>query len=277
MDTHRNWTGERLETGIFTETTIEHLHRYALAMELLKGKKVLDIACGEGYGANLLSSVAASVTGVDIDPAVISRATNTYRSPNLEFLTGSATELPVPADTYEAVVSFETLEHISQHEKMLAEIKRVLKPGGLLLISTPDKKNYSDRTGYKNPFHLKELYAEEFTALLEKYFSHIRMMNQQIALSSVISAATNSGFSPYTGDFSAITRDDGADRLYCIALASDGEIPAVPHSVFNGRSVMAAALDAREHMVKNTASYKLGHALLWPFKMIRKLFTPKSP
>lgn len=273
MSTPKKWTGERLETGIFTETTVEHLHRYALAMEVLKGKKILDIACGEGYGSSLLASVAASVTGVDKDKQVIRDAAEKYRKENLQFLEGDCTAIPCGDKAFDAVVSFETLEHVGEHDTMLEEIKRVLQPGGLLLISTPDKKNYSDRTGYQNPFHVKELYAGEFSALLQRHFKNIQVFNQQITLSSTITGGNAQGFTPYTGDFNAIRPDTGEDRLYCIALASDEQLPVLPNSIFNGNSILDSALEAREKMVTGTASYKLGHALLLPFKMIRKIFT----
>lgn len=67
MNKKKNWTGERLETFVLNDSTIEHLHRYAIAKELAQGKHVLDIACGEGYGSNLLASSARFVDGVDID------------------------------------------------------------------------------------------------------------------------------------------------------------------------------------------------------------------
>lgn len=277
MASPQKWTGERLETGIFTETTIEHLHRYALARELAKGKTVLDIACGEGYGSNLLAETAAAVTGVDSNEITIQAARKKYIKSNLVFNTGDAAKIPAADHAFDLVVSFETLEHVSAHDAMLAEIKRVLRPGGLLLISTPDKKNYSDRTGYKNPFHLRELYVEEFTNLLKRFFRNQAIYNQQITLSSVISAAGHTGLTQFTGDFNQVKEDNGEERLYCIALAGDGEIPALPNSLFNGRSILAEALEAREKMVTSTASYKLGHTLLLPFKWLKKVFTPKTP
>jgi len=274
---NKNWTGERLETGVFTETTVEHLHRYALAMEFVPNKKVLDIACGEGYGSHLLAGKASHVTGVDINKEVISQASAKYQKPNLAFIAGSAEDIPAGGKQFDIVVSFETLEHIANHDKMMEEIKRVLQPGGLLIISTPDKKNYSDKTGYQNPFHLKELYPEEFTALLKNHFNHVQVLNQQTAVSSVISSPGTDGLNTYKGDYRAISTDTGEDRLYCIALASDNPLPPVKNSVFNGQSIFAEALTAREQLVMQTITYKLGHALLYPAKLIKKLFNKKDP
>jgi len=277
MGDKKQWTGERLETGVFTETTVEHLHRYALAMEFVHDKKVLDIACGEGYGSGLLAGKASQVTGVDINSEVIDQAKAKYQKPNLQFISGSVEDIPAAGKQFDIVTSFETLEHIADHEKMIAEIKRVLIPGGMLIISTPDKLNYTDKTGNINPFHVKELYPEEFAALLKKHFNHIRVLSQQIAVSSVITSPGGEGLSTYKGDFREISHDNGDDRLYCIALASDEPLPPVKNSVFNGRSIFAAALAEREKMVTGTITYKLGHALLYPAKLFKKLFKKKDP
>lgn len=265
-----------METDVFTETSIEHLHRYAIAMELVKTKKVLDIACGEGYGSNLLAKNATHVTGVDINADVIKQATAKYQKQNLEFLTGIVENIPAADKQFEVVVSFETLEHIADHKKMMAEIKRVLQPGGLVIISTPDKKNYTDKTGRNNPFHVKELYEEEFKALLHLYFKNVQVLSQQITLSSVITSERSEGMKTYKGSYEEITNDIGENRLYCIALASDEQLPIINNSLFNGESVFGEALTAREKMVTNTITYKVGHAILYPAKFVKKLFKKKD-
>ncbi|MBC7875261.1 MAG: class I SAM-dependent methyltransferase [Ferruginibacter sp.] len=272
MRSSKVWTGERLETDVFTETSIEHLHRYAITMELAAGKKVLDIACGEGYGSALLAKNALQVTGVDIEAGIISMAKDKYPQENLQFLTGSVENIPSADQQFEVVVSFETLEHIGDHEKMISEIKRVLLPGGLLVISTPDKKNYTDTQILKNPFHVKELYAEEFGALLQKYFKNVELLNQQIAFSSVITSEKAEGQDIYAGDYREIKKDPGGNRLYCIALASDEILPPVKNSLFNGQSIFAEAVAAKEKLVINTITYQTGKAILFPFKLLRKLF-----
>lgn len=276
MSDNKNWTGERLETDVFNETSIEHLHRYAIAMELVKNKKVLDIACGEGYGSNLLAKNAAHVTGVDINNDVVKLATGKYQKQKLEFFTGTVENIPAADKQFEVVVSFETLEHIADHKKMMDEIKRVLQPGGLLIISTPDKKNYTDNTGRKNPFHVKELYEEEFKTLLHQYFKNVQVFSQQITLSSVITSESSEGLKTYKGNYQEIKNDAGENRLYCIALASDTSLPVINNSVFNGQSVFGEAVSAREKMVTNTITYKVGHAILYPVKLVKKLFKKKD-
>ena len=144
MSEIKTWTGERLETFVFNDNTVEHLHRYAITIDYIKGKTVLDIASGEGYGTNLLSKYAEKVFGVDIDETSIELAKKKYSSKNLEFKIGRADLIPLEDSSMDVVVSFETLEHHDKHQEMMLEIKRVLKPGGILIMSTPDKKYYTD-------------------------------------------------------------------------------------------------------------------------------------
>jgi GT2 family glycosyltransferase/2-polyprenyl-3-methyl-5-hydroxy-6-metoxy-1,4-benzoquinol methylase len=171
------FTGERfvpLNELMQDEIAFEHLHRYHAAKELVKGKVVLDIACGEGYGSDILSMNAERVIGVDIDADTIEHAKNKYIKNNLQFLTGSTDNIPVAENSVDIVVSYETIEHINEESqtKFLDEIKRVLKDDGILIISTPDKTNYTDRYAHKNEFHLKEFEKEEFVSFLSNYFNH---------------------------------------------------------------------------------------------------------
>lgn len=137
-------TGERFLPGMEGAIEVEHLHRYILACELARGRDVLDVACGEGYGSNLLAGVARSVVGVDIADSAVAHARAQYTRQNLRFVQGDCALLPLEDASVDLVVSFETIEHHDQHEAMLAEIDRVLRPGGSLIISSPNKKTYSD-------------------------------------------------------------------------------------------------------------------------------------
>ncbi len=269
----KEWTGERLETFVFNETTIEHLHRYAIAMELAKGKKVLDIACGEGYGSNLLAEKAESVIGVDINKETIFEANKKYNRTNLNFIIGDVRNIPCPDQSFDLVVSFETIEHIEEHQQMMQELKRVLKPGGLIIISTPDKKNYSDETGYKNPFHAKELYEKNFYSLLSSLFKYVQIIFQYPIHGSIISNNEVNTYEIYEGDFKQIrVVEETKNSLYLIALASDSILPSSNNSLFIGNSIFQKALEDQEKMITETITYKAGHALLYPFKMIKKIF-----
>src|SRR5437868_5398676 len=112
------WTGERFLPWI-KESTIayEHLHRYAYAATLVKDKRVLDLASGEGYGSKMLAASASSVVGIDIDQSVIAHAVEKYGGSKLQFLSGSITAVPIKEDhSFDIIVCFEAIEHIEDQE-----------------------------------------------------------------------------------------------------------------------------------------------------------------
>jgi 2-polyprenyl-3-methyl-5-hydroxy-6-metoxy-1,4-benzoquinol methylase len=185
-ETALEFTGERYTPECPREMLYEHYARYAMAKTFVADKKVLDCACGEGYGSALLAQSATSVLGVDVSQQAIQHAKQRYSRRNLQFSIGDATALALPDETFDVVVSFETLEHLSLQDQMLAEFKRVLTASGVLLISSPDKRNYSDQTGYQNEFHVKELYRDEFEALLMRHFQHHRIFAQKLVFQSMI-------------------------------------------------------------------------------------------
>ncbi|MEW6108499.1 MAG: glycosyltransferase [Nitrospirota bacterium] len=178
------------------EIGIEHLHRYKSALSLVTDKVVLDIACGEGYGSALLATTANKVYGVDIDAKSVENAQKKYASENskLSFRQGNANQIPLETDSVDVVVSFETIEHLdeSNQQAFLLEIKRVLKADGLLVISTPDKANYSDRYAHENEFHIKEFTKDEFSEFLGKQFKYIAEFLQGFEVVSAITEAENS-------------------------------------------------------------------------------------
>lgn len=185
-DTALEFTGERFTPECVREIFYEHWHRYAWAARLVNGLNVLDAACGEGYGSHLLAQSAARVDGVDIDPQAVSHAETRYAADHLRFHTASALDLPFPDNHFDCVVSFETLEHLAEHDQLLSEFRRVLKPDGFLIISSPDKKTYSDDTGYHNEFHVRELYRDELEQLLAKHFPSWRLFGQKLMFQSVL-------------------------------------------------------------------------------------------
>src|ERR1044072_2635830 len=183
--TSMEFTGERFVPTLDGQIKYEHLHRYALVLDFAAGKSVLDIACGEGYGAALMACVAERVVGVDISQPSIEHARRSYYYQNLEFLIGACESIPLPDAAVDLVTSFETIEHHDRHEEMMSEIKRVMRPGGVLIISSPNRLTYSDEPNYSNPFHVRELYYDEFHALLSRYFKHVHLFGQRIAAGSV--------------------------------------------------------------------------------------------
>ncbi len=224
------WTGERFVPSCTGQLLYEHLHRYAVAAALADGKRVLDIACGEGYGANLLAATAAQVIGVDIASEVIAHARQAYRKENLIFREGSCLNIPVEDHSIDLVVSFETIEHIDEPLAFLQEIKRVLAVDGALIMSSPDKAEYTDRTGATNPFHKQELYHEEFLLLLKQHFKRCRIGKQKLVAGSWIAAddlAAEDTFGTFSGDIHSIAFRPGVYRgVYSLALCSDARLPA---------------------------------------------------
>lgn len=233
------FTGERYLPGMEGNMQLEHLHRYAVAVEYVKDQVVLDIACGEGYGSAMLSGSAQRVIGVDLSEEAVRHARNTYQNDNIEFKVGSCTKIPLSDNSVDSVVSFETIEHHDRHEAMMAEIKRVLKPGGLVIISSPDKHTYSDVSDYKNPYHVKELYSKEFKDLLKTYFKKVAIYGQRIAYGSCVFPEENEGrMVTYNLNEMKLTssvmkaRSKGIkEPLYLIAVASDAALPKTIGSV----------------------------------------------
>jgi 2-polyprenyl-3-methyl-5-hydroxy-6-metoxy-1,4-benzoquinol methylase len=161
----------------------EHVARYHFAAPLVSGLKVLDIACGSGYGTEILAADAASVTGVDFSESAISYAKSKYSNERIGFEVGDAQRLSSLFDgVFDAVVSFETLEHLTDHLSYLQGIRRVLKPGGLFIVSTPDIE-FPAKAGFDvypdNPYHVHEFRRDELVSALSEDFSSIELYGQE--------------------------------------------------------------------------------------------------
>lgn len=162
----------------------EHLHRYALCREFVTGRRVLDLACGTGYGTAILATAAAEVVGVDISDAAIRQARKRYPGDNLTFVTSDCLDLPFDTGSFDIVVANEMIEHIEDHARLLAEVRRVLADKGMLLVSTPNKPVYN-RYKAPNIYHVSEMDVPEFRKLLTDRFRHVRMTGARMALLSV--------------------------------------------------------------------------------------------
>lgn len=155
----------------------EHLRRYRFATSYLQDKKVLDAGCGCGYGAHLLAKKGAKkVVGIDNSQEAITYCQNHYQAPNLSFEKMDCTKLSFSNESFDAVVSFEVIEHLKNPVAFLKEIKRVLVKKGILIISTPNAK---EKSLVKSKFHFREYSSEEFRRLLKKYFSKVVLYGQR--------------------------------------------------------------------------------------------------
>lgn len=165
----------------------QHIQRYAYARRFVVGKKVLDVACGTGYGCPLLLKHGAeSYTGIDLDPEAISLAMSRYlKYHRAKFIQADAQEDDIlENESYDVIVSFETIEHIKQYDKFLKKLYASLKPGGDLLISSPNRR-ISNPTGslQSKPnwdHHEQEWTLREFKHLLKRHGFSIREVRGQV-------------------------------------------------------------------------------------------------
>jgi SAM-dependent methyltransferase len=185
----------------------------------VRGKRVLDAACGEGYGTSLLASSAASVVGVDVSPDAIAHARERYATPNTRFLDASVTKLPVPDASVDAVVSFETIEHLAEQREMLAEFRRVLVPSGILVISSPNRPVYNEDADAANHYHVRELDRDELADLLAAGFPQQAWHAQRVIAQSAIWSqdAANAGAQFVTTDGA---RAEPAPPMYFLVVAA---------------------------------------------------------
>ena len=154
-----------------------HLKRYEFALPYCRGATVLDAGCGVGYGTAHLAQVAQRVVGVDVSDEAISYAREHYAAPNVEFLVADVIGLPFDPHTFDTACSFEIVEHVADPERFVAELARVLKPGGRLVLSTPRAEDPTVRPD--NPFHEREFDADELRTLLSSSFSTVELFGQR--------------------------------------------------------------------------------------------------
>jgi SAM-dependent methyltransferase len=149
-----------------------HLKRYQFAKPFCANQDILDVACGFGTGSDLLAVTARRVDGVDLDLEELAHAMHFYKRDNLQFHQMDGTKMSFPNDSFDAAVSFETLEHLSgeQQELFLGELKRVVRPGGRVLLSTPDHYVWQ-RLALSWDQHIKELTKRELVSLMRRYFT----------------------------------------------------------------------------------------------------------
>jgi len=172
------FTGERVIPGqVDVDLLNEHVARYTFAARLARGKRVLDAGCGAGYGSAELAHEAERVTGIDRDPGALEFARANYSFSNLTFEHGDCEALAYDAGAFDLVVAFEVIEHLADWRGFLAEVRRVLSPGGQFVVSTPNKDYYTESRGSEgaNPFHVHEFGFEEFRSELQAVFPHVSL------------------------------------------------------------------------------------------------------
>jgi len=224
MSADLEFTGERYVPGTAGEIAHEHWHRYAFARAFVAGRRVLDAACGEGYGSALLAEAAVHVTGVDIDARTLAHARATYAGrTNVEFVEGSAARLPLRDASVDVVVSFETIEHLeaADQPRMLAEFARVLHPDGVLILSSPNRPEYSDARNHVNPFHIHELDRDELARLVDPHFPAQRWHRQRRYLGSALWSEEHNGrYDATVGDAATAFAAPLPAAMYFVVVAA---------------------------------------------------------
>jgi SAM-dependent methyltransferase len=247
----RRWTGdddlpngERFMPDFHRGTMIEveHRARYRWASPLARGRTVLDAACGVGYGSAVLARGGAKrVVGIDTSEAAL-RAARAGAIPETEFVSADIRALPFADGEFDLVVSFETIEHVEDPERALDELRRVLAPEGVLVISTPNREVYAAQ-GEDNPWHIRELTESELAEALRARFAHVRLAAQQTSIASTLgelrSSPTPEGEHVLDAELISLVPIPEPEPIYSIALASDGALPSHPGLVMLGQ---AAAL-----------------------------------
>ena len=258
MPSDLEFTGERFVPGIAGEIAHEHWHRYAFARRYVAGKRVLDAACGEGYGSALLAGLAAQVTGIDIDAAAIAHARASYAAvANVRFEEASAATLPLPDACIDVVVSFETIEHLPRElqPRMLAEFARVLTRDGVLILSAPNPVEYSAARNYRNPFHQHEPDRAELESLLAGAFAARRWFRQRRYFGSAVwSEASGETVETWTGDAAQIDAASPPAAMYFVVVAARAAaalpVDGAALSLFTDRAESELArIDAMSHEV----------------------------
>jgi 2-polyprenyl-3-methyl-5-hydroxy-6-metoxy-1,4-benzoquinol methylase len=230
MSEHRplEATGERLVPELQWGELVhaEHLVRYRLVRPLVAGKRVLDAATGEGYGAALLRDAGAKrVVGIDVSPDAVAHARTAH---GIEAEQADIVDLPFEDGSFDVVVSFETIEHVAEPERALDELKRVLDPEGVLVISTPNARKYLA----DNEFHLREFTSEEFVAVLGERFQHVVVRYQDAYLASAVLSEAEQlaadGATPVEAEVVKLVSGKPGEELYTVALCGDRPPPDVP-------------------------------------------------
>jgi SAM-dependent methyltransferase len=196
------FTGERVIPGVGDDDLFnEHLARYRFARHFLSrmGARgaALDAGCGTGYGTAQLAEIASAgwlVTGFDVSAEALAYAREAYGQTGVRFLQASCENLPFADGCLDLIAAFEVIEHLERWPEMLSEAGRVLKPSGILLVSTPNKAYYAESRGAAgpNPFHAHEFAYDEFSDALGAVFPHVSMwtQNHAAAIAFVPSANT---------------------------------------------------------------------------------------
>lgn len=239
-----------------TLTYAEHITRYQTAQEIVKGKTVLDIASGSGYGTQLLAKTAKHVFGVDVNKDAVTYADAHFGAKNITYKVGDGEKIPLEDNSVDVVITFETIEHIENYLQFIKEMKRVLKPDGLAIVSTPNDLEFAEG----NHFHLHEFEYQELVDLLKQDFENIDSYYQgtwkYVAVGSDEQLSTEGAVKIPTMNYAPKTP---AQYLYFYLLCSNRPISEKVEPIaalgehYSDRSLVAASSEANRRHEADTA------------------------
>ena len=213
---------------------------------------VLDAGSGAGYGSMMLADAgAARVDGIDLSDEAVADA-RLRAGPSVEFTVGDVRDLPFPADTFDVVVCFEAIEHVEGREAALDEFVRVLRAGGLLILSSPNRDVYPPG----NPHHVYEYTPAELSSELGARFRHVQLWRQKPWLASLIlddtDSASRSTDTELTVQSTKIAAAEPGDEVYTLAVASDGALPRM-HGAADLRATSRSSARPEERRISSRA------------------------
>lgn len=201
-----------------------HLNRYATAKPYCKDAKVLDAACGQGYGSYLMKCWGAKeVDGIDISEEAVSQAKKIFKADGLNYIQHTVESLPYEDNTFDLVVSLETIEHVDDVDSFLKEIKRVLKPDGVVVLSCPNDNYYFQNDNFDNPYHKRAYTFFEFRELAERHLGSYADFYLAFALDGFINIPFEHRTEPdrsYIHDALSLFRYVKCDEALCVPQQS---------------------------------------------------------
>jgi SAM-dependent methyltransferase len=257
------FTGERVIPGLVDADLLnEHLARYLFAKHFIARlpapAAVLDAGCGSGYGSAELAKTGASVTGADVSGEAVAWAREHFGAQGIRFVEAPCESLPFEAESFDLVAAFEVIEHLERWRELLGEANRVLKAGGALLVSTPNRDYYTESRGDAgpNPFHVHEFDYAEFQEALQSVFPHVRIWTQNHAGAIVFAPPAPEG-----GSLENSGAPDPAGAHFYLAACSRS--PIAVNEIFTWTPSSANVLREREkHIARLTGELRQKDAWL---------------
>jgi SAM-dependent methyltransferase len=205
----------------------EHRARYYWAAQAVQRKEVLDAACGLGYGCTTLAGAgAARVVGVDVDSETVAAA-RARANGVVEFVDADIRALPFPDGSFDTITCFEAIEHLENPDDAFDEFARVLRPGGILFVSSPNRDVYTPG----NPHHFSEYVPAEFDGALRRRWKNVQLFRQHPYVASLVTddegLAADDPNRELDVSLRKTTSTSAGAELYTLAAASDGPVPAL--------------------------------------------------